>query len=69
MKIARNHKAAVIHCETPEELEEVAKSLLMLQGMFPLEPVIGDGERAIRVKSLKGFVATVRVGDAEDVET
>lgn len=69
MKIARNHEAVVVHCEDIFDLENLISALRALNNpIFPVPAYIGDGERKLKVNSLKGFLATVRLEDFEEVK-
>ncbi len=69
MQIARNHKTVVLHIENFHELEDVVRVLAAVSNpAFPVPAYIGDGERKLKVNSLKGFIATVRLEDVMEIQ-
>jgi len=69
MRIGRNHEAVVIHVDDIDELNKLIETLRPLTNLiFPVSVFISDGRRTIRVNSLKGFVATLRLEDIEEKE-
>ena len=69
MKIAQNHRALMIYLEDPFELKHLAEQLCACSATFPVPAFIKDESksRILRINSLKGFIATIRVEDFEEV--
>jgi len=63
VKFAVNDKAAVIHPEGIQELQDLA---LSLRGK---EIYIGNGTKILKIKKISGLIATIRIeGDFEILE-
>lgn len=68
MLSARNHKALILYPESVQELQDLAQSLGVLEGIFPVPVIVGDGKRKYRINSLKGLIVRVRLEDFEEIK-
>lgn len=67
MKLAWNHESAVVLVFDLQELQQLVKSLSLLESAQDPIVFVGDGNKAIKVRSLEGLLATVRLEDFEIV--